>query len=330
MTSTPLAASTRARHGFVPARPANAIVLAIFIALQPLLFMLFQQYGHDNEEYLRFFEIRDDGPSYLEPLWLAYATAMNWLGFSSAESMLAGMACAMSLLAGYLLFRMQAGVKHPLRLALLLGLLLSYQVSALGGALRQGVSLFLICIFLVTWRMPALLLSASAHWSGMFYLPLLFRRITTAVAFMILAAASLTYFLLQSRTDIAFLGLLMNRLESYINIEGTAEAGRLLGLILVKAALGAILLSNRKIVLSTAANRQVGMLIIAAPFLQLLLALSNNMVVVDRGGMLLDPFVLVGTAILIRQSSAWWLVMISALILQKLATRLLILFITAS
>jgi hypothetical protein len=328
MALAPPNAEALGRRWRVVVKPANVIVLATCVALQPLMLFLFDRYGHDNQTYLRFFDVLDEGPSYLEPLWLGYAAAMSWLGLDSAESLLAGMACVMSVLIVYLLYKVQAGVKHPVRVALLLALLLSYQVSALGGALRQGVSFFLVCIFLVTSRTPALLLSAGAHWSGIFYLPLLFRRATTAIVFAVLAAASLAYFLFQSQVDIGFVGQLLIRLEGYTDIDSTAETGRLLGVMLAKASLGAVFLGNRTTILA-ATNRQVGILILAAPFLQLSLALSNNMVLVDRGGMILDPFVLVGMVVLIKRSSSWSLALISALILQKLATRILFLFITA-
>lgn len=292
---------------------------ALLLALQIFVFIIFRDYGHDNEEYLRLFYVADS--SYLEPFWEFYSYLLNIFGFDSAEEHLYGMVL---LLIGQSIYIYKLATKDHIgnyfSQVILLCLIISYEISFATGALRQGLSFLSICIFLLSRNLIFLIASIAFHWSGAVYA--LSSKYILAVVFFIFLILS-TYYL----NDFQYVNYFIQRSSGYLISETKIEIISIIGLTAVKVATFALFFRNFKFLLNTVRSRAFVVLILSAPIFQLIpITVFQNPVLIDRGNMLLDPLIYVGFIYITRKIDLINSFFLSILIIPKLLIRLYIAF----
>lgn len=289
-------------------------ILGVFVLAQFGIFFLFKTFGRDNDEYLRLFENLDE--NYLEPFWFIYAQVLGALGFGSAEATLSGMAIAISGLAIVVFKKITANDRRISSHMLLACLVLAYEISFVTGALRQGISFFGVVIFLLTSNLPFLFFAILTHWSGLVY-----ALLSKWASFALLALFILV--LVNLYDELTFLLNAVNRLESYQDLNAVDDSARGFGLIIPKLLTFLVFLFSYRYLILLSGSRNLTRIIVTAPLLQLLpLLFTSNMVVIDRGGMLLDPLVFIGSVFLLKGRHSPARSLIGLMIVAKFAARI--------
>lgn len=290
------------------------LVLWLYWLMQPALLSLFWTVGRDTETYL---DLLDSEGSYLEPFWFVVSTGLAFVGLGDVELRAFAMLMTLSI-AGFLVVRWvkRNGVIHTSGGLLILAFILSYQVSFVTGALRQGISVLFVSAFLLGGAKWSFWAGVLTHWSGVAYLALRARLypLLAAVALVILYAGY---------QEPAYIASAASRTELYVDMLQDLSTTEVLLLTANKALhIFFIVFGYKRLRSHLPGHVLVG--VYFAPLLQLaILWATRSELIFHRAGMILDPFVIVATIVLLVRGNAFTRVSMGALVLSKFATRLL-------
>lgn len=296
------------------------ISLAFFWLCQPFVYYVFIEYGRDTHMYLDM--ARGIGASYLEPFWTA---CFYLLGFVSSNYWVNFLFMYAVLVMGSYLFISKAleYCKGSVGYVATSFLILSIQLSVVGGAFRQGIALFLFSYFLLSVNRFAWVISVTTHWSGAVY-AIFYAR--ARYFFPILIGGLLCGF-------VAFTSLgedisLLRRLMFYLSNPFDSNSGMLYGVVVTKLIVfflfcfNAGLLSRCQLVQSWSV---IQLVYVFSPVIQLVpFALTGSQQILHRFGMIFDPFVFVFFVIIASNAGLFSRLLVFSLILVKLASRIVI------
>lgn len=299
----------------------RSISLAFFWLCQPFVYYVFIEYGRDTHMYLDM--ARGVGASYLEPFWTA---CFYLLGFLSSNYLVNFLFMYAVLVMGSYLFLSKA-LDHcsgGLGYIATSFLIVSIQLSVVGGAFRQGIAVFLFSYFLLSMNRFAWFISVTAHWSGALF-AIFYAR--ARYFFPILLAATLSGFVsfaFLSSDDIA----LVRRLMFYLSNPFESNSGVLYGVVATKLIVfflfcfNASLLSRCQLVQSWSVMQLV---YVFSPVIQVIpFVLTGSQQVLHRFGMIFDPFVFVFFVVIASNAGLLSRLLVFTLVLVKLVSRIVI------
>lgn len=292
----------------------NSLFYFAYWALQPALFYVFWNLGHDTDEYVDLFSKAN---SYLEPFWYVISLIFS-LAHIDKPVIMAGSLVMLLSIGGFLLLKAALNTRcRTFGSLLILATILSYQISFVTGALRQGISVMYISVYLLTMATMPFIVGVMAHWSGAIYL-LLKRRLYPALFIFICVGIYYGY------DRAAYLESAIIRVTAYLDRMQDMDAQALIVLSLNKIIyLGLLSISYER--LRERFSQSLIISIYAAVMIQLaILLISRSEVIFQRAGMIFDPFVIVGTIALAIIGNRLTAGVLFALIFLKLGARIFV------
>jgi hypothetical protein len=289
-----------------------SLVRFVYWFIQPLVFFVYWKYGRDTDVYVELF---DSDNSYLEPLWLFLSKFLGLFPQLTPEDK-AGTMVFILCLAGFLLVQTAARYRCGLtRYILILLLIFSYEISFVGGALRQGISVLFISAYLLGGATWIYILGILSHWSGSVYL-LLRSRLYPVFALTALVAVYVGY------SELAYMENALGRVESYVERVQDLEIYTLVALSLNKVLHVLMVIYNHKRL-----KLLLGMPILCgvyfAPFMQIVVLWgTKSELIFQRAGMIFDPFIIVASIVMLAKGTRYTPWVLGGLVVSKFSARL--------
>lgn len=295
----------------------SLIIKILFFLCQFIIYRFLIDFGRDTDEYIRM--AKGIGSQYLEGFWQVLYTILEYI-INSWQIKFFSMFFFL-VLGSYLLLNQMLKMSNNLFIMLIFFLfVLSIQISSVGGALRQGICIVFFTTYLLTSNKIVYLLSIFTHWSGTVYILL-----NKYIRYLVIILAIIGIFYISTFSDDPYIKALTLRIKLYLSNPFSFDFITIY-VIINKVLLFVIFIANIKVLRNYDMAEEffhIKFMVLFSPFLQLMIFLmTNSHQILQRGGMILDPFNNVATVYIIIYGGIKSKIIMILLLILKLFTRL--------